>query len=646
MNGHLILREWKEKFEIPLLSLVLLIMLIGLISTFPQRGDVLVLLTGSIVLVFLPFLGILIGANAFNTEIKDGAWAYLFSRPVKKSSVWISKFIALLGYLAATLLAYYVVLSMFPGIRDRLNEFGFEQDPLGWISPWTLCLILSFSLFIIAFSLSFLTDNQFHVIFFSLFVFAGLAILLFTILITVAGIKPRFVFLVPIAWGLALAGVVGASLAAFCRSDFSQPRRKVLGFLKWSALFLAPAFICILAAAWIGEWLSPLEYMNVMPEGRFVFIQTNRGDYRYDADRDELKRLGGASWDWGFSAGGGKIVMLKSFPKGTGQEPRLWIMDEDGSNQKPLISAQDWNGSLFRGQYVECCSLSRDGTRVVFITRPVKSGTQSRLWSVSSDGTGLRDYKVDIPNAQLWFLNGWTGDNRHVLLIFSEILTEYVKRAPTRWLVKFSLENGAWQMFAENAMMTYALGLSPAGDKLGAAFRSPQPTLSVPSKPHGYVYTRPDTLAVFDLETLTRTDILKGWPFNDARWDPTGARIAFLTEAGKRLSVYSLAENRVSVEREIGTEFKDSNEDSLMRGIDWADGGRKIAIIGRLDKQYVLRIFDDKLAGEKSYRIPSSETFMFIPHPHGLGAKVLVQDYQSSRLLVFDLATEKWRKLF
>lgn len=646
MNGHLILREWKEKFEIPLLSLVLLIMLIGLISAFPQRGDVLVLLTGSIVLVFLPFLGILIGANAFNTEIKDGAWAYLFSRPVKKSSVWISKFIALLGYLAATLLVYYVVLSMFSGIKDRLNEFGFKMEPLGTVSPWALCLIMSFSLFIIAFSLSFLTDNQFHVIFFSVFVFAGLAILLFTILVTIAGIKPRFVFLVPIAWGLVVAGVAGGSLAAFCRSDFSQPRRKVLGFLKWSALLLIPAIICILAAAWIGEWLSPLEYMNVMPEGRFVFIQTNRGDYRYDADGDKLKRLGGASWDWGFSAGGGKIVMLKDFPKGTGQEPRLWIMDEDGSNQKPLISAQDWNGSLLRGQYVYDCSLSRDGTHVVFITRPAKSGNESRLWSVNSDGTGLRDYQVDIPNAYFWSLHGWTSDNRHVLLTFRDIIPKEATKVPTWWLIKLSLETGAWQTFAENAMMTYALGLSPAGDKLGVTFRSPQHALPVPSKPRVYVYTPPDTLAVFDLETLTRTDILKGRPFNDARWDPTGARIAFLTEAGKRLSVYSLAENRVSVEREIGAEFKDSNEDSLMRRINWADGGRKIAIIGRLDKQYVLRLFDDKLAGEKIYPIPSSETFAFIPHPHGLGSKILVQDYQSSRLLVFDLATEKWRKLF
>lgn len=326
MNGHLILREWKEKFEIPLLSLVLLIMLIGLISVFPQRGDVLVLLTGSIVLVFLPFLGMLIGANAFNTEIKDGAWAFLFSRPVKKSTVWISKFIALVGYLAATLLVYYVVLSMFPSIKDRLNEFGFKMEPLGTISPWALCLIMSFSLFIIAFSLSFLTDNQFHVIFFSLFVFAGLAILLFMILFTIARIKPRFVFLVPIAWGLAFAGVAGASLAAFCRSDFSQPPRKVLGFLKWSALLLIPAIICILAAAWIGEWLSPLEYMDVMPEGRFAFIQTNRGDYRYDADRDELKRLGRASWDWGFSAGG-KSLCSRTSPReqGMSRGHGLWM---------------------------------------------------------------------------------------------------------------------------------------------------------------------------------------------------------------------------------------------------------------------------------------------------------------------------------
>jgi hypothetical protein len=63
MNGQLILREWKEKIEIPLLFLALLAVVVVALLAVPGAGDLRLLLTGSVVLVFLPFLGLMIGAS-------------------------------------------------------------------------------------------------------------------------------------------------------------------------------------------------------------------------------------------------------------------------------------------------------------------------------------------------------------------------------------------------------------------------------------------------------------------------------------------------------------------------------------------------------------------------------------------------------
>jgi len=640
MNGQLILKEWKEKIEFPLFFLALLIVIVGLLAAVPQRGEGLLLLAGSVVLVFLPGLGLLIGATAFSAEFKDGAWEFLFSRPVRKSTVWISKLIALCGYLAATLLVYYLVLSALPGVRARLSEFALDSD-LGRITPWMLCLVLSFSLFIIAFSLSLLTDKLFQVVFLSGFLCLGLFALSSFLFFVPARIQSRFVFLVPVIWGLAVAGIAAASLAVFCREDFSQPRRKTLGFLKWSALLLIPALLCVLAAAWIGEWFRPLQYIDVQPAGRFAFVQTDRGSYLYDTDRDKLMRLAGRSWEWGLSAGGGKIVMLREVSKGDGLESRLWIMDEDGRNMKRLLSAQQFADPRFKKQDISDCDISRDGARVAFITYPLNHWRRGHLWTVNSDGTDLRDYPIDFPNAGLWAINGWTGDDRRLLLSFMEIAPEGERKIPSRWLVIFSAETGAWQIVTENFSMFYSFGLSPAGDKLGAGFHSPQLVPPGSSKPFE-VYVTPDILAVFDLATLSRTDILTGRSFHAARWDPTETRIAFLTDQGKNLGVYSLAESRVTAEREVGSETKNLPRNMM----DWADGGRKIAVTSRFDDHYVLRIFNGDLGSEKNYRIPGSTKFPTHPTAFGLGTKILIEEFQKNRLLVFDLATEKWRKLF
>ncbi|MCX6565729.1 MAG: hypothetical protein NTW38_04795 [Candidatus Aminicenantes bacterium] len=300
MNKQLIIKEWKEKFWVPVFALAFLVLFAVAALAFAGRRDFLDALTGAIQLFFLPLIGILLGASAFSSEFKEGSWAYLFSRPLKKSMIWLSKAVALAGLLAAIFLVYYIFLPLIPGFKERLNEIQF----------WGISALLSFGLFFISFSLSYLTEKQFLIVFFSMFIPAGLG-LLFSSLLRVAYLLARSPAILII-----LIGVLGslvfmaASLYAFCRTDFSQQKAKVFGFLKAFSLFLVLAVILGSAVFTIGERFQRLSFLHLETDGHAVYPNTSRGIYRYDADQDKLIKVSGASKfspGLGLSVGGGKL---------------------------------------------------------------------------------------------------------------------------------------------------------------------------------------------------------------------------------------------------------------------------------------------------------------------------------------------------
>jgi len=647
MNGQLILKEWKEKAAVPLFALVFLLIFVVVARVFAQRGEVLDILTGSIFLAFLPMTAVLLGASAFYSEFRDGAWAYLFSRPVKKTMIWISKFLALFAILAGTLFVYFIVLSRIPGVRERIAEFRIPLVSGETFSLWGVCLTISLSLFVIAFSLSCFSDKQIQDIFLSILVFAGFGLAFAYVIKEVLYWNPDFTFLIPVVWALSAISIGASSLVAFGRTDFSQAGAKIAGFLKCLVLFLALAAVVVWAAIGIGARFRPITHIRLETSGRNAYIYLSRGLYRFDSERNSLKRLDGAPWlGWGgdISAGGGKVVWSHySLVKKNGvrdEAQELWIMDEDGRNKRSIFRSSDVQIGQLSGHDTFNFCLSRDGSRIVFLSQPPGGQDSRMLWSINSDGSGLRNYKINIPDLGYMYCLGWTADNQHVILNVLEKPSED-KSVRKRWLCKYSLETRAWQAFGENAWMTYVFGLSPKGDKFGASSPAPgaqPPALSGPPS----AVVRPEILSAYDLDTLARTDLLRAPSISQAVWDPGGAKIAFLSKGGTRLGIYSMAEGKVLSETALGPSLKNIVDKSLS----WAADGQKVVLTDLEGSRYILKIFDENLKHDKTYPIPQTKTIQTCPGVYGLGQKVLVLDFQSGRLWVFDLAKEKWRRLF
>ena len=648
MNGQLILKEWKEKAAVPLFALVFLLIFVVVARVFAQRGEVLDILTGSIFLAFLPMTAVLLGASAFYSEFRDGAWAYLFSRPVKKTMIWISKFLALFAILAGTLFVYFIVLSRIPGVRERIAEFRIPLVSGETFSLWGVCLTISLSLFVIAFSLSCFSDKQIQDIFLSILVFAGFGLAFAYVIKEVLYWNPDFTFLIPVVWALSAISIGASSLVAFGRTDFSQAGAKIAGFLKCLVLFLALAAVVVWAAIGIGARFRPITHIRLETSGRNAYIYLSRGLYRFDSERNSLKRLDGASWRvWGegVSAGGGKIIWSKfrlikknELPDETQEH---WIMDQDGRNKRLLLRPYEVESGPLSGHYRFNFLPSRDGRRVVFNSHQSGNWGSQMLWSINADGSGLRNHKIDIPNLAWAYCNGWTADNQNIILTVMEKPLDNKSPRRRNWLCKFSLESGVWQKFGEDAWKSSLFGLSPKGDKLGTSFLSPAaqpPSLSGPPS----AVLRPEILSVYDLNTLARTDLLRAPSIGQAVWDPSGAKIAYLSNGDTRLGIYSIAEGKVISETALGPSLKNY----VYKPLSWAADGQKVVLTDLEGSRYILKIFDENLKHDKTYPIPQTETIQTRPEVCGLGQKVLVLDFQKSRLWVFDLAKEKWRRLF
>jgi len=629
MNGQLILKEWKEKVEILLFALAFLLIFVVAALVAAQRGDILDILTGSFLIVFLPVAAALIGASAFITEFKDGAWAYLLSRPLKKSAIWISKFAALLALVAALLAISFAVLSSIPSLSERIRE----------LSLWGACFALSLSLFVIAFSLSFLTEKQFQVIFLSLLAFPGFGAVFAAVLKKFPNLIPDFVFLIPVVWVLGVVSIGASSLFAFCRTDFSQPRAKAVGFLKAIALSLVLGAVVVLASIWIAGRFTRTSNLWVEVHGRTAYIDSNRGLFRYDAERGKLKRLlGGGAYFGGRrnTAGGGKVVWFKEsrVTKGPAHdlEQELWIMDEDGRNRKSLLRISEIKDPPLSGQALYDCRISPDGRRIICLPYGVEKDRPT-LWSLNSDGTGLRFYQVDVPNADWFDCFGWSADGRHIILFVMEKQNPQEKRGLKRRarLFKLSLESGVWQAFPDSASGVWVFGLSPQGTRVGLLV-SESTDFNAPR----------DVLALFDIESMEKTDILRVQGVQFLRWNEDGGKAAFLADNSKRIGVVSLQEKRILAEKVLSDKKKEQSRGTM----DWAAEGQKLVLSDFDGSRYVLRVFSDTLQEDKAYPIPQGDTINSLPNVYGLGQKVLVLDFQSSRLWVFDLAKEKWRKLF
>ncbi|HVP91132.1 MAG TPA: hypothetical protein VMS75_07950 [Terriglobales bacterium] len=655
MFRALYVKEWKEKallffFELGILALLI----IAAQSVFREKKDIREWLIYAVLMLFYPFAALTLGAAGFEAEYRHGAWAYLFSRPVRKAEIWLAKFSALLSMLAALWLVFAALWLAVPGIREirawpMLGKAGLALESA---FPWWSILLSGF-LLTVAFSLSLLHEGQFNILFLSLFMGLFLAAAVWAAMNTKAGgflawIAPEralSIFLVSqILIALAFAA---ASVLTLVHSDFSQPRKLTLGFVR----SFAPLLVLALAGTAAWAKLMPVKgerylYLFTSSGGEACYV-TERGVFKYSASEHGIQWVvKGKQIDyWAASASGGKIVYSAYDIRNKDDwAEELWVANADGSGRKRIIgrgpkenesTGEDSMGSLL---------ISPDGAKVAILSRSIYSKPWGKrrppLRIAYADGTRIESLPDDpalfenSADRRFYFhLIAWAPDGQAVLI--GKI---GYGRPTVRSLWVFDLGRRTAKLVLDNAAP--ASGGAPdlrQGGKLAIIYQE------VPEAPW--------RLALLDLRTMATTNIsgslteAQGQAPSQISWDPEGKRVAYLCrrrQAGGPdayfLVIYSLARQKIITERMI----TESEAAARLCSPSWTADGAKVIVIDR--EANALRILGSDLGEIERIAFPhrlATPTDLQV-----VGDQALVGDNDTDSLWRCDLAAKRWKRLY
>jgi hypothetical protein len=655
MFTALYFKEWKEKallffFELGILALLILAQFV-----LREKKDIQEWLIYGMLLLFFPFAALILGAAGFEAEYRQGAWAYLFSRPVRKAAIWLAKFAALLSMLAALWLVFVALWVAVPGIRELVGGtrvmLGFSVESE---FPWWSILQSGF-LMTVAFSLSLLHERQFNILFVSLGVGFFLPTAAWAVMNTTAG--GFMAFLAPskalptflLCQVLIALAFAASSLATLVRSDFSQPRKLTLSFVRWFTPLLVLALAC--TAAWAILIPGPAErYLSFLgSSGGEPYYITPRGVFKYSVAANRIQWLAKAKHVNYFiaSASGGKIAYTAFNIKSRADvAEELWVVNSDGKDRKRVLGRGPRESEWPLERPINDLMISPDGTKVLVLAqsganRPevrAVASEKSPLWIVKLDGTGLENLPDDPalfgnPSERYYFhLVAWAQDGNAVLI------SKRTFRQPmtfSLWL--YDLGNRTARIVLDNAVMASWLSpASPRGDCLAIKYQKD------PEKPW--------TLALLDLKTLATTDINDntGEPvrlWSQISWDQKGDRLAYVIRRAQEggpevyvLAVYSLAAQKTVAEKSMTT----SEASALLFWPSWTADGALLLVLDRAANG--LRVLGPDLSEEKRIAFPES---LRVPVSlHIVGANALVKDDQTDTLWRLDLSREAWKRIY
>jgi ABC-type transport system involved in multi-copper enzyme maturation permease subunit len=624
-------REWKEKLDLLIFALAGIALYLVAFAYFSQKKDLLDILTGAVTLIFLPFIGLLLGSSGFAAEFKGDAWAYLFSRPVKKSTIWLTKYFALLTVLAAVLIFFAIAARIMPGLGATIAEFDLRNLDIGLnqsVSFMSLGFMLAWILLTISFSLSSLSEKQYAVIFLTCLIWAALEFGLFQFLLFVLtpmiGYRARFIGLVSFPLLIPLSFAL-ASFLSFGRTDFSQPRRKIRNFVKLELPFLAAALVLgsfWTAASAVRERAPRIS--NLQVQGAKVYFATPKKIFSFDPERNRLQALVRVRQPWmNMSIGGHKLAFVKySLDFKYRESNELWVMNTDGTGVESLRVTSREGSPFSDASFLFPVEVSPDGGRVAFATKDNdKRPVQWLLGCVNTDGTGLKSYSLDMPDVYWVRFVGWTPDLQDLLILVSPDV-----RAPDRGsrLVRFNLNTGATEIVAEHIMR-------PTGGQLSRdrliAFISRD---DIEAK---------QVLTLLDIENREKREIYRASSIDGSKWSEDGSRLAFLAEK-HTLGIYSLAEKKITAVREFsGVDF---NFPGL--SIDWILGGDGLALGEFREEKGYLDVLNPDLSLKKTIPFPftADQESMLL----GIDESVIVRQGGKAQLWLVDLNTERWRKIY
>ena len=622
MFGKLFLKEWKEKISLFIFPFIFMFIFAVVILVYPsQKFEVIEYLSWAMFLFFLPFTALLLGASGFQSEFKDDAWAYLFSRPIKKWKIWVIKYFSHIAILLSILLIFRMIIFVLPGLKEVMKASNFYIDILGSDSFFSSCLVLSLSAFTISFSLSFLYEKQFIILFVSILIGSGLAFVSYK----------HFVFLeefYPFGSGpggfyifIALS-FVAASILTFIKSDFSQAGKRIWLFSKFVLLFLAISF----STGTIWTLTARYEYISSLHkyEGN-VYFGADNGIFRYLPKLDKLEKIIKSDLIEGpKSIRGGKVAFLKyKGRKLEGQE--LWIMNTDGSQKNCVGRIGNVKDSPFYDSWLDTYILSQDGKKIAFIASKYDkqiNDWRSTLWWVNSDGTGLKGKILDFPYASKYELIAWPEFDNSLIIL--------VRDYQGKKILKFNLESETHQFVAQNLSLPPRIRIHPRHSLIAFLQRGK---------------AGQETLSVLDLRTLDKKEVYEADTIDRFVWSNNGDKIAFLA-AGNELIMYNFLENNIKKIEELNY----TEPGWYAPDFDFVLNDKEIVAGDIINGELYLRIFGDGFKEKKQLKIPfhleDGKPWSWGLNLRGLNNIVLVHSSGKNELWRLNLDTEKWRKIY
>lgn len=625
-------KEWRENILVFILSIILLLSLVGL--NFSGQEEFTMYFSGMFLWIFLPFAALLIGSSGYYSEFKDNAWIYMFSRPVRKWQIWLTKFISLLSIFLLVFLVFYLFIQYLPGLKEILDDSGllFMMGGLFAYSPYLLVSILALT---ISYSISILSEKHFVLIFISILMGTGILSLIWIYQMFLIMTYLRRISFDGLALLIGLS-FMAASLLSFTKADFSQKGKKILRFSKFLMIFLACSVVIHLVWATKGRMFSPRTIFHSFHSHKVdgdVYVNSyNHGILKYDAKHDEFVKLNRASRfsDWIFSVSGGKVAFLKDVRRERQYYTNLWIMETDGSGIEALTESHK-SESPFHNDDIGSCLLSDDGNRVAFISAPRMRGDKTySLWWMGSDGKRMQNVDITLPNHRKLQLIAWSYLDDDIFVTAEEKSTKVV---PNVKLIKLELQSGDYQVLVENVSSFRGISVSPNNNFMVIRYRTGLDS----QVSMGY-------LAALNMRTLELKELHSDVNLQAGRvvWNKTGDKIAFSritrveSDLDYKLLVYSLSDNTVK-----GLDF---DEYKYGLGYDWLLNADNLVVSDVVNQKPRLRILDQNLEEERVIALKEEiERHWTI---WGLDNAVLVQRSRRGGFWRLDLKTGEWKKVF
>jgi len=631
MFKKMIIKEWKEKSGIFLFAIAGLVLFGLAASGYSEDKETLDILASTVLLIFLPVFSLLLGASGFASELQDGAWAYLFSRPVKKWRVWLTKYLSLLSILFVVIALFTLLIQVHPALKSAANTFSFPL--VGDMSYGILAYVLPLLLFTTAFSLSILSEKT-HVVAFMaalVWIVMQMAVTRAGLLIYDRGMQSVF-FLISLMSLLVPLSLALASLMTVGRADFSQPKRRARIFTKSAGVFIL-ASIGLVALLALGTKMFQRDRFiyNLEARNNAFYFATDKGYFKFDVTGGQTEKLARHPSMWGYMSMAGDKVVFTSYDYGGGWRgfAQLRIMNSDGKEERRLVGTENQESPLYGG-YIYPIRMSPRADRVAFFVRYGPKATVQDLWVINSDGSGLKGYDLGIPDAEFYMIVGFGETERSIFVLCTQKLKPGNKdgRAGAR-LLRVDLESGKVEALADQIRKPYAASMPP---ETGTS-----ETGLVAYIQHDEATSR-EILTVVDSETLEKLTVYPEDSVTAFRWNKSGDKLAFLT-ASSRLGVYSIPEGRVVQIKEItGYDLRWPSE-----ALEWTSDGR--IMLRKIEGEVSSICFlDINLTEQRAIRLPFGS--YYASRIWSAGKYAIVGNTEKNQLWGVDLTTEKWLQIY